>query len=228
MGFASAACRVAPVRPAVYAWRDLRSAGPPEPHPEAFLFQMTPPTTPLDIAANRQERKWSGRELAGRVMWAAAQPLFALSPRLLWAWRAWLLRLFGARIGRDVHIHPSVRIAIPWHLEVGELSALGDGVIVYSLGRIRIGRAVTVSQYAHLCAGSHDHRLASFPLVKAPITVKDGAWICADAFIGPGVVVGDHAIVAARAVAMRDVEPWAIVAGNPATAVGVRPAPISS
>jgi putative colanic acid biosynthesis acetyltransferase WcaF len=186
---------------------------------------MTSPT-PLDIAANRSARKWSSRELAGRALWALAQPAFVWSPRLLWGWRNALLRLFGARIGADVHIHPSVRIAVPWRLEVGDFTALGDRVVVYSLGQVRIGKAVTVSQHAHLCAGTHDHRLTTFPLVKAPISVGDGAWICADAFVGPGVTVGEHAIVAARAVAVRDVEPWAIVAGNPARRVGARPEPV--
>lgn len=188
---------------------------------------MTPPQS-LDIAANRQTRKWSRAALAGRVLWSLAHPLFAWSPRQLWGWRAWLLRLFGAKIGRDVHIHPSVRVAIPWNLEVGDLAAVGDGVILYSLGPIRIGRAATISQYAHLCAGTHDHHLADFPLVKAPITIEDGAWICADAFIGPDVTVADHAIVGARAVATHDVAAWSIVAGNPARVVGARPKPKTS
>ena len=179
--------------------------------------------TGLDIAANRRATKWSPGELAGRALWECLGFAFAWSPRQLWAWRNLMLRAFGARIGRRVHIHPSVRIAVPWNLAVGDNSAVGDRAVLYSLGPIRLGADVTVSQHAHLCAGTHDHRRAALPLVKAEIRVGDGVWICADAFVGPNVSVGDHAIVAARAVAVRDVEPWTIVAGNPARPVGPRP-----
>lgn len=177
----------------------------------------------LDIAANRRAEKWTARELAGRALWESLGFAFAWSPRQLWGWRTAMLRAFGARIGPDVHIHPSVRIAVPWNLEVGARSAVGDRAVLYSLGRITIGADVTVSQDAHLCAGTHDYRRADLPLVKAPIQVGDGAWICADAFVGPGVSVGDHAIVAARAVAVKDVKPWTIAAGNPARPIGPRP-----
>lgn len=177
----------------------------------------------LDIAANRSARKWSPRELAGRALWELlGQPLFALSPRVFWGWRTSLLRLFGARIAGGVHLHPSVRVTIPWNLDIGEYAAIGEDVRLYNLGLVVIGRTATVSQGAHLCAGTHDYRRADLPLIKATITVGEGAWVCADAFVGPDVTVGDGAIVGARAVAVRDVEPFAIVAGNPARPVGVR------
>lgn len=174
------------------------------------------PTSRLDTLANRKSRKWSRRALAGRVCWALAHPLFRLSPRPLWGWRRWLLRLFGATIGSNVHIYPSVRITIPWNLAVGGHSAIGDQVIVYALGRIRLGSRVTISQGAHLCAGTHDYRDPAMPLLKLPIVVEDDAWICADAFVGPGVTVGSSTIVGARAVVMRDVPSAVIVVGNPA------------
>lgn len=177
----------------------------------------------LDVAENRRARKWSRRELAGRALWEVLRgPLFAWTPRPLWGWRRFVLRLFGATVGRDVRIHPSVRIAVPWNLALGDEVGLGDGVILYSLGPIEIGPRATVSQHAHLCAGSHDHRRRDFPLLKPPIRVGEGAWICADAFVGPGVCVGGHAIVGARAVVVKDVEPATIVAGNPARPIGRR------
>lgn len=180
----------------------------------------------IDISANRRERKWTPRELLGRFLWEYLRgPLFAWTPRPLWGWRRGVLRLFGARISREVHVHPTTRIAIPWTLDIGEQAAIGDGVILYSLGPIRIGARVTVSQYAHLCAGTHDFRRRDMRLVKAEIEVGDEAWICADAFVGPGVCVGRSAIVGARAVVVRDVEERAIVVGNPARVVGRRPDP---
>ncbi|MFC3205340.1 colanic acid biosynthesis acetyltransferase WcaF [Aquamicrobium soli] len=143
-------------------------------------------------------------------------PLFAFSPRPLWGWRRFLLRLFGAKVGRDVHVYPSTRITIPWNLSVGRQSAIGDRAIIYALGPIALGDRVTISQGAHLCAGTHDYCDPTMPLIKSPIIIESDAWICADAFVGPGVRVGAHAIVGARCVVMRDVKANAITIGNPA------------
>jgi putative colanic acid biosynthesis acetyltransferase WcaF len=176
-----------------------------------------------DIDANRAARKWSAKELAGRLMWELVRfPLFALSPRQFWAWRRMLLRVFGATIGQQVHIYPSVKIAVPWNVAIGDYAAIGEGAILYSLGEISVGERATISQYAHLCAGTHDYRDPSMPLVRASISVGAGAWICADAFIGPGVTVGNRAIVGARAVAMRNVAECVVVVGNPARKVATR------
>ena len=60
------------------------------------------------------------------------------------------------------------------------------------------------------------------PLVKAPLCVGDNAWICTDAFIGPGVTVGRGSVVGARAVVVHDVPDGDTVAGNPARKIGVR------
>ena len=176
----------------------------------------------MDIDQNRATRKWTRKELAGRVLWAACSPLFGYSPRLLWGWRCFLLRLFGAKIGRNVHIHPSVRIFIPWNFQIGDWTSVGFDALIYNLGPVTIGSKVTVSQRAHLCAGSHDFRDPAMTLLKLPITIGDEAWICADAFVGPGVVVGEGAVVGARAVVVRDVEAGSIVGGNPGRVIGRR------
>ena len=173
-------------------------------------------TTKLDITANRSTRNYTRGEVAARVLWAFAYPLFRLSPRPCYAWRRWLLRRFGARIGCDVNIHNTVKIQYPWLLEVGDFSAVGDQARIYNLGKISIGSRATVSQLAHLCAGTHDYTSPNMTLVKSPITIGDDAWICADAFIGPGVAIGDGAVVGARAAVFKDVPPWSIVGGNPA------------
>ncbi len=178
--------------------------------------------TGVDVAANRASRRYSMSENLRRVAWACAQPLFRWSPRPLFGWRRFLLRLFGARIGRHVHVYASARVTMPWNLEVGDWSAIGEDVLVYDLGPVTIGARVTVSHGAHLCAGTHDHRDPAMPLLKPPIAIGDQAWICADAFVGPGVTVGEGAVVGARAVATRPVAPWTIVAGNPAGVVGTR------
>jgi len=133
-----------------------------------------------------------------------------------------MLRLFGATVGAEVHIYPSVRISMPWNISIGDRSAVGDGAILYALGAITIKEAVTVSQGAHLCAGSHDYRDPDMALLKEPIWVGAGAWICAEAFVGPGVAVGSRSVVGARAVVVRDVPNDLVVAGNPARVLGHR------
>jgi putative colanic acid biosynthesis acetyltransferase WcaF len=170
----------------------------------------------LDIKKNRRAQKYSSGEMAGRMLWTFVRPLFRFSPRPCFAWRRFLLRCFGAKVGRSVHVYPSATIYFPWNLEVEEESAIGDYVFVYNLGRVTIGARVTISHCAHLCAGTHDHTRSDFPLLRPPITIGAEAWICADAFVGPGVVIGEGAIVGAGSVVMKDVKPWVIVVGNPA------------
>lgn len=121
-----------------------------------------------------------------------------------------------------MHIYPTARITIPWNLILGEGCAVGDHAILYALGPIMLGPRTTVSQYAHLCAGSHDWRNPAMLLTKPAIVVGADVWVCADVFLGPGVTVGDAAILAARAVVMRDVPSKTIVAGNPAQTIGKR------
>ena len=181
------------------------------------------PVNPTATEADRHRSPWSTKQKIGRLLWAIVQAtLFGCSPHNLFAWRAMLLRLFGAKLGPHVLIRPSVRIIIPWHLEIDEHTSIGDFAILYSLGRIKIGKYVTISQYAHLCAGSHDARNRAMVLTTAPITLGDDVWIAADAFVGPGVTVGDRSIVGARASVFSDVPAETIVGGNPAKFIKAR------
>jgi putative colanic acid biosynthesis acetyltransferase WcaF len=172
-----------------------------------------------DVEQNRKSRKYSRGELARRVLWGAVKPFFRFSPRPCFGWRRFLLRCFGARIGREVHIYNSTVIYYPWNLDAGDYCAIGEQVFLYNLGPVTIGPRATISHRAHLCAGTHDHTKADFPLMRLPIVIGAQAWICADAFVGPGVTIGEGAILGARAVAMKDVEPWMIAIGNPARVI---------
>ncbi len=178
--------------------------------------------TDLDIASNRRARKYSSGELFRRVLWGAGRLTFRFSPRPCFGWRRFILRCFGARVGAHVNTYPSTNIHFPWNLVVGDWSAIGEEAFIYNLGPVTLGEKVTVSHRAQLCAGTHDYTRADLPLLKHPIVIQSQTWICADAFIGPGVTVGEGAIVGARAVVMKDVEPWTIVAGNPAKTIKKR------
>src|SRR5262249_54528061 len=170
----------------------------------------------LDVEQNRRARKYSSGEMFRRVLWTLAQPLFRFSPRPCFGWRRLLLRSFGAKIGRSVHVYPSATIYFPWNLEVGDGSAIGEHALIYNLGSVTLGPRVTIRHGGNLGAGTNDNTNPVFPLLRPPIVIGSDAWICADAFVGPGVTVGEGAIVGARAVAMKDVKPRSIVVGNPA------------
>ena len=170
----------------------------------------------LDIESNRKVSKYSVREKVLRVLWGFASIVFKLTPRPFFGLRRSILRVFGAKIGTHVHIYSSVIVYFPWNLEVGDYSAIGEDCLIYNLGMVTIGNRATISHRAHLCAGTHDYTDPALALQKLPIRIGNQAWICTDAFIGPGVTIGEGAIVGARAVAMSSIADWAIVAGNPA------------
>lgn len=167
---------------------------------------------------------YSFSEYVRRALWELVQAtLIRFSPRKAHRWRAFWLRAFGARLGVRCYLKNSTRVKHPWLLSVGSYSCVAEDVNVYNLGPITIGDHTCISQGAHLCAGTHDFTKPSMPLVRPPIVIGSGVWICAEAFIGPNVTVGDNSIVGARAVVNRDVPPNVIVAGNPAVVVRDRP-----
>ena len=161
-------------------------------------------------------------EQCRRLLWAVGSVVFRLSPRPCFGFRRWWLRLFGAEVGQNVNVYPSANIYFPWNLKIDSWSSIGEWALIYNLGPVKIGQRTTVSQRTHLCAGTHDYRDPAMPLMKLPITLGDDVWICADAFIGPGVTVCDGAVVGACSVAVKDVPPWTVVAGNPARAIRTR------
>ncbi|MCL4197361.1 MAG: hypothetical protein KJZ69_07685 [Phycisphaerales bacterium] len=175
-------------------------------------------------AEQRHLSTWTTREKIGRVLWYWIEAtLFRLSPRPMYRWRAWLVRRFGGEVHPTARLRSTVRIEVPWHLSVGAGSSVGDFAILYCLGPIRIGRGVTISQYAHLCAGTHDFTRRDMPLLRPPIVVEDEAWIAADAFVGPNVTIGEGCVVGARSSVFADLPPWSVCAGSPAKAVKPRP-----
>jgi putative colanic acid biosynthesis acetyltransferase WcaF len=177
------------------------------------------------VDVSRYYNPLSWRNKLARAAWAMVWALlFRTSPGISFgsAWRRFLLRLFGAHIGRGATILPSCRVWAPWNLEMGDYSCLSHHVDCYSVDKIKIGSHATVSQYSFLCTASHDIADPHMRLIKSPIAIGEGAWVCAGAFVGPGVTVGEGAVAAARAVVVRDVEPWVVIGGNPAKLIKQR------
>ena len=137
-------------------------------------------------------------------------------PRHFYGIRNVILRIFGAKIGSRVKLFPSVKVFQPWLFEIGDDSVISWNVQIYNLDYLKIGNSSIISQNVHLCGGTHDFYSDGFELKRKRITIGGNVWIAADAFIGPGIIIGDNAIVAARAVCMKDVLINSMVGGNPA------------
>lgn len=158
-----------------------------------------------------------------RVIWGLAWlALCRFTPPPLHPWRRLILRLFGAQIGKGARVHASVRIWLPANLDLGDQALIGPGAIIYNQGRIAIGARSVVSQRAYLCASSHDISDPHFQLVLRPITVGSGCWIATEAFVGPGVTVGDGAVIGARAALFGDAAENGVYSGNPAQLIKQR------
>ena len=133
-----------------------------------------------------------------------------------------LLRIFGAKLTLGVMVYPSCRIFAPWNLSIGKYSCIGPNTTIYNKAPVVIGENCVISQGAYLCTASHDISKKSHDLITKPIIIKNRAWVAAEAFIGPGVTIGEGAVVGARAAVFKDVEPWTVVGGNPAKVIKKR------
>ena len=158
-----------------------------------------------------------------RLLWQAAHlMLFRPSPWFWHAPRRAVLRLFGAQVGKHVQIMPSVQIWAPWNLALGDFATVGSGVDLYDVDRIEVGAHATLSQRAFLCTATHDVDHPNMPLKTAPIRIGAGAWVCAEAYVHPGVALGVDAVAGVRAVVLHDVPPGQIVGGHPAKFLRLR------
>ena len=158
-----------------------------------------------------------------RAVWQVAWLVLARwTPPPLFGWRRFVLRLFGAQIGNGARIYSSVRIWQPANLAVGDRAIVGPGTHLYNQGKITIGERAVISQRAHVCASSHDPGDPHFALVLRPVSIGKGCWIAAEAFVGPGVTVGDGAVLSARGALFGDARPMRIYRGNPAQEIGER------
>lgn len=170
----------------------------------------------LDLYDNSDFNRGAGR--IKESLWILCKCLFFLNP---FPWpsslRVFLLRLFGARIGRNVVIRSGVNISFPWRFVAGNYVWLGEDVSILSLAFVTIGSHVCISQKAFLCTGSHAWKTEAFDLVTLPITVEDQVWIASQAFIGPGTCVGQDSVVGAATVLMKTIPPHSVAMGNPAT-----------
>ena len=184
-----------------------------------------PETIPDD---QRHVSPYSTREKIGRLLWAIVQAtLYRWSFPTWYGYRLMILRLFGANVHSSCRFRRLTRFECPWNLTAGKNCSAGDRAMLYCLGPVTLGDRVSISQNAHICAGTHDITRSDLPLVRPPITIGDDTWIAADAFVGPGITIGERVILGARGCAFTNLESDWIYGGNPAKKLRPRP-PVSA
>jgi putative colanic acid biosynthesis acetyltransferase WcaF len=168
-------------------------------------------------------------ELVRQRFWSLVQAtLFSWSPSRAHGLRARLLRLFGADIPApsQVVIFASARVFFPWKLRLEPRVMVGRHVNLYNLAPITLQRGANLAQGVHLCAGSHDHTRWAMPLITAPIVIGENAWLAAEVFVGPGVTIGELAVIGARSVVVADQPARMVCAGHPCRPLKLRADPV--
>lgn len=151
-----------------------------------------------------------------RILWHFVQStLFRISPQIFYGWRRFLLRLFGAKVGKGAHISNTCKIMAPWNLAMGNISCLGPYTVIENEGLVNIGEMSTISQYSYICTGTHDYTKREHPLIIKPVTIGDGVWVAADSFIAAGVTIGNLSVIGARSSVFKDMPDNMVCYGNP-------------
>lgn len=163
---------------------------------------------------------------AGKIkilLWYFVNVLFFINPlNPLSILKVFLLKLFGAKIGKGVIIKPNVNIKYPWLLEVGDFTWIGERVWIDNLAMVKIGKNCCLSQGSMLLCGNHNYKEPTFDLIVKEITLEDGAWVGAMSVVCPGVTLKSHAILTVQSVATETLEPYMLYKGNPAVKIRER------
>jgi putative colanic acid biosynthesis acetyltransferase WcaF len=177
----------------------------------------------VDLSSYQNPEYNPGAGILKRVLWMIFSSLFFQSYLLpVSSPKRFLLRVFGARIGKKVIIKPAVLIKHPWYLSVGDYTWIGEKVWVDNLVPVEIGDNVCISQGAMLLTGNHNYKSPGFDLIMKGIRIDNGSWIGAKAVVCPGVECGFQSVLTVGSVATRNLEPNQIYTGNPAQQVRKR------
>ena len=151
-----------------------------------------------------------------QLWWVVYAILFRPSPQVMYGWRRFLLRSFGAKIGKKVILRPTAQITYPWKVSIGDFSWIGDDVVLYSLGDISIGSNAVISQRCYICTGSHDYRSENFDIYAQKITIGSECWLATDVYVSPSVNIGNGTVVGARSSVFKDLPANKVCMGTPA------------
>lgn len=185
------------------------------------------PEGPVDPVSEGTSRQLFNSHASSRtlreVAWAIIYVIcFRWVPNRFGGWRRWLLRCFGARIAATSFVDRSVVVRCPWNLTLGNECVVHHNVILDCMGPIVLGNGSRISQYSHLCTRTHDYREVNMPVLSRAIVLGEFVWIAADAYVGPGVTIGDCTIVGARSSVLRDLPAAVTAVGEPARPIRSR------
>jgi len=155
-----------------------------------------------------------------RFFWYFFNVVFLLNPLNPFSWlKKFVLRLFGAKIGKGTLIKPRVNVKYPWNLIVGNNVWIGEHVWIDNLAKVSIGDNVCISQGAMLLCGNHNYKKVSFDLIVKPIVLEEGVWVGAKAIVCPGVMIRSHALLTVNSVATGNLDAYSVCQGNPAVKI---------
>lgn len=173
-----------------------------------------------NLKSYKTPKDFRGRSAVTVQLWRVVYTVFFRhSPQFLYGWRRFLLRSFGATVGKKVIIRPTAQITYPWKLILGDYCWIGDEVVLYTLGSITIGSNAVVSQRSYLCTGTHDYNSAHFDIESHPIVIGEKCWLATDVYVGPGVSIGDGTVVGARSSVFKDLPAGKVCLGTPAVTI---------
>ena len=176
-----------------------------------------------DLGSFVLPRNFRGRSaFSVQLWWVVQSTLFKKSPQFAYKFRAAILRTFGASVGKNTIIRPSATFTYPWKVIIGDNVWIGDDVTIYSLGEINIGHNSVISQRSYICAADHDYLQPSFPIRARPIRIGSECWIATDSYIGPGVSIGNGAVIGARSSVFKDIPEMQVCVGSPCVPIKPR------
>lgn len=168
-------------------------------------------------------KKFRGRNpFVVQLWWIVQSVLVATSPQFMYGWRRFVYRTFGAKIGKNVILRPSVKMTFPWYVEIGDETWVGDNVVFYSLDQIKIGSHVVVSQNTYICTGTHNFQSVNFDMERQPVIIEDQVWLANDVYVAPGVTIKRGCVVGTRSSVFNDLPSGMICYGSPAKPKKVR------
>jgi len=151
-----------------------------------------------------------------QLWWIVQSTIFSWSPQVLYGWRRFLLRLFGAKIGKKALIRSTVKVTYPWNISIGDYTWIGDDCVLYSLGRIDIGSHVAVAHKVYFNTGGHDYDQITFDIYAKDLVIEDECWITNDVYLAPGITIGRGTVIGARSTVLKSIPSGKVCVGSPA------------
>ena len=179
----------------------------------------------MKVDLSKYDQSWFNRGRPSYIIvlwWIIQDTLFRCSFHNMYGWRNFILRCFGAKIGKNVKIRRKCEITYPWKLEVGDNTWIDDEVLIYNLDKISIGKNCCITRRSFLCTGNHNIQDHKFGLIVKPIAIENGVWIQADCFIAQGITIKENAIIGARSSIFKDTIENSVYRGSPAKKVDIR------